>query len=134
MSSLLRVQNPHVRPTALLFDGLELHDLGHFVPGTTAQRASVCLRRAASPLLEEERNPCLPTLIFDRLDPAMVNRARSVTGLAAHDDPVDSTEFQRQRSEQWFDGQESNRRRNPAKVICPKGILLGFDRHSDPYV
>src|SRR5438046_6396430 len=106
MSSLLRVQNPHVRTTVLSVCGLELNGRGHLVPSASAQGTPVCFRSAASPLLEEKWDPGLSALLPDRLDPARVNWTRPMTRLPAHDDPVESFELKRQRPEQRFNGQE----------------------------
>jgi hypothetical protein len=65
-------------------------NLRHFVPGSTVKVAPAILWVPPAPLLEEERNPLLYTLIPNRSDPLNRHLSAVRSGLSAHDHPVDS--------------------------------------------
>src|SRR5438094_4638784 len=77
---------------------------GHLVPRPPFELATAGLRRAAAPLLEEERHRGGHAAVADVERPLRVHRTGIAAALTADDDPVDPVEFERwHRPEQRLD-------------------------------
>src|SRR5882672_2293319 len=78
-----------------------------FVPGACVEDPAARFRRAASPLLEEERHLGHHALVADLSHPQGVNRTMAGPALASHNYPVDALHWElRNRAEEWLDREE----------------------------
>ena len=79
-----------------------------FVPGLAVEEAAARLRRATSPLLEEERNPRFGALITHTPEPISLNGPRSWSALTTRNNPSNPEQVESHRAEQRFYRQEPN--------------------------
>src|SRR5437016_1019932 len=89
----------------------------------------------SAPLLEEERDRGLATLIAQTARPGRMHRPGTRTGLAADDEPVDSLEPQAiERTKQRLGADEAYRRRHVAQVVGTVHETAILDGDAHPYI
>ena len=107
----------------------------HLVVGLTLKLPAAGLRRATSPLLEEERRTGGEALVSEVADPLLVHRARIVSVLTSSDHPVNAREVEvGQRAKQGLSADEANGGADLAKMIHAERILLALDGNAHPEV